>query len=112
MARASAAVVPPLMIERSDSTVDVIILEPPAAPIARHSVELARNSTMIVVTEDRGRFPGATKLAGLGLNPKRLVVFGMEKSFISLFIMMPVSGTIICDPQKPLTVVVRVMAMP
>jgi len=40
------------------------------------------------------------------------VVLGMEKSFISLFMMMPVSGIMSWEPKWRLTVLVRVTAMP
>lgn len=36
----------------------------------------------------------------------------MEKSFISLFMMTPVSGTMSWEPKRRLTVVVREMAIP
>lgn len=57
--------------------------------------------------EDKGRFPGRIKFAGLGMYPKAFVVFGMLKSFISLFMMTPVSGTMSLLPKSRLTVVVR-----
>ena len=36
----------------------------------------------------------------------------MEKSFISLFIITPVSGTMRCEPKSRFTVVVSEMAIP
>jgi hypothetical protein len=45
---------------------------------------------MTGVMDDRGRLPGRIKFMGEGTNPKALLTFGMEKSFISLFRMIPV----------------------
>ncbi|KAL8875574.1 MAG: hypothetical protein Q9198_006086, partial [Flavoplaca austrocitrina] len=44
--------------------------------------------------------------------PKALDEFGIEKSFISLFIITPVDSTINWEPNNKLIVVVRVIAMP
>lgn len=62
--------------------------------------------------EDKGRFPGAMKLAGDAMYPIALEVPGMEKSFISLFIMRPVSGTITPEPKLRFIVLVRDIASP
>ena len=62
--------------------------------------------------DERGRLPGRMKLAGEGTKPKALVEFGMEKSFISLFMMMPVSGTMRREPKVRLMVLVEEMARP
>ena len=40
------------------------------------------------------------------------MVFGIEKSFISLFIIIPVSGTMTCEPNKRFIDVVIEMARP
>jgi hypothetical protein len=71
-----------------------------------------RNSTIIGVMDERGRFPGAIKFEGEAMYPKALVVFGTEKSFISLFIIKPVSGTRSPDPKRRLIVLVRETVKP
>ena len=43
---------------------------------------------------------------------KAFVVFGTEKSFISLFIITPVSGTITCEPKKRFNVLVSDVVIP
>ncbi len=53
--------------------------------------------------EESGLLPGWIKLAGDGLNPYSLVMFGEEKSSISLLRTMPVSVTT-PDPKYPFTV--------
>lgn len=40
------------------------------------------------------------------------LTFGMEKSFISLFIITPVAGTISWEPNRRLIVLVMLIAMP
>ena len=65
---------------------------PPADPVAKYSEPLERNSTMVGEMEERGLLPGRMKFAGEGMKPNALEEFGMEKSFISLFIITPVSG--------------------
>lgn len=69
--------------------VAVVILEPPAAPrtLLMLPSELIKTEGHI---EERGRFPGAMKLAGLGAIPYSLVMLGDEKSSISLLKMIPV----------------------
>lgn len=62
--------------------------------------------------EESGRFPLRMKFEGDGTYPKALEVSGIEKSFISLFIMTPVSGTRRWEPKRRLMVVVRLMAIP
>lgn len=62
--------------------------------------------------EERGRLPGRMKFEGEGTYPKALEELGIEKSFISLFMITPVSGTINCEPKRRLMVVVKLMAMP
>lgn len=54
---------------------------------------------MVGEMEDRGRFPGLMKLEADGTYPKALTVLGIEKSFISLFMMIPVSGTSRWEPK-------------
>jgi len=44
---------------------------------------------MTGVIDERGRLPGRMKFMGEGTNPKTLVTLGIEKSFISLFRMIP-----------------------
>ena len=46
------------------------------------------------------------------MKPKALEAPGMEKSFISLFMMTPVSGTMTREPKRRLMVVVSETAMP
>lgn len=58
------------------------------------------------------RLPGRMKLAGEGMKPNALSVLGMEKSFISSFMITPVSGTMSLLPKRRFTVVVRLMARP
>lgn len=48
--------------------------------------------TIAGAIDDKGRFPGLTKLFGEGGTPKLLVIFGYEKSSISSLIMIPVDG--------------------
>ena len=69
----------------------VVILIPPAAP---RTMLASLFSSRIIVghMEERGRFPGLTKLALDGSNPFRLPVSGKEKSSIKSFRMMPVEG--------------------
>ena len=62
--------------------------------------------------EESGLLPGLTKFAGDGAYPHSLELFGMLKSFISLFITMPVSGTMTPDPTFVFTVLVMEMAKP
>lgn len=70
--------------------VAVMIREPPAAP-----VEIYRDpsgySAMTGVIDERGRLPGRMKFMGEGTKPKAFVTLGIEKSFISLFKMIPAS---------------------
>jgi hypothetical protein len=44
---------------------------------------------MTGVIEERGRLPGRIKLPENGTKPNALVTFGIEKSFISSFKMIP-----------------------
>ena len=62
--------------------------------------------------DESGRLPGLMKFAGDGLKPKGFFPFGNEKSFISLFMMIPVMGSISRDPKRRLTVLVSETAMP
>lgn len=80
--------------------------------------------------DDRGRFPGRMKFAGEGMKPNALEEPGIEKSsafhqwqttnarhdsripFISLFMMIPVSGTMIWLPNSKLTVLIDETARP
>ena len=77
--------------------VAVMIRLPPADPVARYSVPFERNSAIVGEMDERGLLPGRMKLEGDGTYPKALDWLGMEKSFISSFMMTPVSGTHICD---------------
>lgn len=56
--------------------------------------------------EDKGRFPGMTKLAGAGGGTSLETFLGMAKSSISLFSTIPVLGERIFDPKYAFTVVV------
>ncbi len=85
---------------------------PPAEPTTKYRVLFDRNSTMVGDIDERGRFPGRMKLEGEGMKPKKLEELGIEKSFISLFMMTPVESTINCEPNKVLMVVVKLIAMP
>ena len=62
--------------------------------------------------DDSGRAPGFTKLLFMGKYPNAFDWPGMEKSFISLFMMTPVSGIIKCEPNRRLIVVVKDIASP
>lgn len=62
--------------------------------------------------EDRGRLAGRMKFAGEGTYPNALVVLGMEKSFISSFMIIPLDGTMTCDPNRRFIVEVMVTASP
>jgi hypothetical protein len=70
-----------------------MILEPPAAPVLRNRSPEGY-STMTGVMEESGRLPGRMKLLGQGTKPNALETPGMEKSFISLFMIMPVEMSI------------------
>ena len=74
----------------------VVILIPPAAP---RTMRASPFSSRIIVghIEERGRFPGLTKLALDGSNPFKFPVLGKEKSSIKSFRMMPVE-----DERNPL----------
>ena len=86
---------------------------------------------MVGEIDDSGLLPGRMKFDGEGEYPKALVCPGTEKSFISLFMMTPVSGTQSLElktpsqgdrsllwkarvtyPNNRLTVVVKEIAMP
>ncbi|EZF98240.1 hypothetical protein H113_01934 [Trichophyton rubrum MR1459] len=73
-------------------SVPVIIWEPPAAPLTKYR-EPSGRVMMVGQMEESGRLPGRMKFDGEGLYPKELLCPGTEKSSISLFMMMPVSGT-------------------
>jgi hypothetical protein len=90
----------------------VIILDPPAAPTVKNSVSLLVCSTITGLIDEKGRFPGAIKFAGEGMKPNALVVFGIEKSFISLFIMSPSSGTKRREPNPVFIVLVNDIVNP
>ena len=62
--------------------------------------------------EEIGLFPGRTKFEGEGMKPKIFDALGTEKSAISSFMMIPVSGTMSWDPNRRLTVVVKAIAKP
>ena len=68
--------------------VAVMIREPPAAPVEMYR-DPSGYSAMTGVIDERGRLPGRMKFMGEGTKPKALVTLGMEKSFISLFIIIP-----------------------
>ena len=62
---------------------------------------MGTNITFTAMTghiEERARLPGEMKLASDGLTPKWLVMFGDEKSSISLFRTIP-SSVISLDPK-------------
>ena len=67
--------------------------------------------TMVGVMEERGRFIGLTKLAGVGGGELGVVFAGMEKSSISLLSRTPVLGDTIRDPKYALTVLVMETAL-
>jgi hypothetical protein len=69
--------------------------DPPAAPITS-LIRLSLLTMMEGDMEDRGRLPGFIKLAGDGLIPYLFVMFGEEKSSISLLNIIPV-----LDPRIP-----------
>ena len=63
--------------------------------------------------EDKGRFAREDEnWRGRERSRRRWTGRGMEKSFISLFMMTPVSGTTSWLPKSRLTVVVSEMAIP
>lgn len=66
----------------------MMIREPPAAPTEIYN-DPSGYSAMMGVIEERGLLPGRIKLIGDGTKPKALVTLGIEKSFISLFMMIP-----------------------
>ena len=66
---------------------------------------------MVGVMEERGRFKGLTKLAGVGGGEPGVVFVGMEKSSISLLSRTPVLGDTIRDPKYALTVLVMETAL-
>lgn len=90
----------------------VMILDPPADPMAAYRLPFDRCSTMTGEILESGRFPGLMKLASVGMNPNELFLPGTLKSSISLFKMTPVSGTISRDPKIVLIVVVSDMLRP
>lgn len=67
-----------------------MILVPPAAPITERTCPL--DTTIVGVIDERGRFFGLMKLAGLGGRPKKFTILGEEKSSISSLRIMPVSS--------------------
>ena len=89
-----------------------MILDPPAPPITAYNDPLSLNSRMTGLMDESGRLPGRMKLAGEGTKPKELFALGVEKSSISLFMMMPVSGTMRREPKVRLMVLVEEMARP
>ncbi len=68
--------------------------------------------TMVVEMDDTGRLPGRMKFCGDGAKPKALLTLGLLKSSIWLFMTMPVSGTMTCEPKSRFTVVVMLMVKP
>ena len=60
-----------------------MILVPPAEPTANRTLP-SESVNMAGLMEERGRFPGLMKLFGEGGTPKKFVMFGGEKSSISL----------------------------
>jgi hypothetical protein len=62
--------------------------------------------------EESACLPGLMKFAGDGIYPKTFKTPGIEKSFMSLFMITPVSGTMICEPSQVLMDLVRDRASP
>jgi hypothetical protein len=89
-----------------------MILEPPWPPIAKAIEFVPGFSTITGLMEDCGRFPARMKLFGDGSKPKKFVLPGMEKSFISLLSITPLSGSISLAPKAVLTVLVRETTSP
>jgi hypothetical protein len=79
--------------------VEVVIFDPPAAPVTIRTFPEALSTTMAGLMEDKGRFPGLMKLLGDGGRLKSLVMLGDEKSSISSLKMIPVEGDMIPDPK-------------
>jgi hypothetical protein len=60
--------------------VEVMIREPPAAPMVAKRVLLLEWVIINGLILESGRFPGRMKLASEGTYPKAFVVLGIEKS--------------------------------
>ena len=71
----------------------MVILVPPAAPMTERTLPLVELTMMVGVMDDKGRLPGSMKLTGLGGTPY-LLTFGVEKSSIASFRIMPVFSEI------------------
>ena len=71
---------------------------PPAAPTTILTSP-SDDTIMLGHIEDKGRFHGAIKLAGDAGTPKKFVVFGVEKSSISLLKIIPVLEPTTLDPK-------------
>ena len=69
----------------------MVIFVPPAAPMTARTLPLVELTMMVGVMDDKGRLPGSMKLTGLGGTPY-LLTFGVAKSSIASFRMMPVSS--------------------
>ena len=66
-----------------------VIFDPPAAPITL-ATEPSGLMNIAGDMDDSGLLPGTMKLAGDGRSPKKLVMFGEEKSSISSLKIIPV----------------------
>ena len=86
-----------LLHQKLTKAVEVVILDPPAAPATIFGLPFL---SMITAghMEDRGRFPGLMKLAGDGGMPNELVMFGEEKSSISSLKTSPVLWPMTPEP--------------
>ena len=75
-----------------------MIFDPPEAPATILTFPFL---SVIILgdIDDSGRFPGRMKLAGEGGYPKKLFLPGVEKSSISLFMMIPVDSETNIEPK-------------
>ena len=87
-------------LENAKHTVAVplMILDPPEAPATILTSPLS-SVTIVGDIEDMGRLNGRIKLAGEGGYPKALILPGVEKSSISLFMMIPVDSETNNEPK-------------
>lgn len=67
----------------------MVILLPPAAPITSMTF-LFSSTTTVGHIEDKGLLPGSIKFAGDAVILYKFVIFGKEKSSISLLRIIPV----------------------
>ena len=76
----------------------MVILVPPDAPTTNLTSPFGE-TTILGHIEDKGRFHGAMKFAGEAGTPKKFVVFGVEKSSISLLNIIPVLDPTTLEPK-------------